>query len=248
MSDADSGPASLEDQISYFLEDITYQGKADRTREAYERVLVDFRGYLASRDLSFEAANHRDCMAYVHQLRGEVAESTVATYASYLHRFYDYMVQVGAFDSNPLVLVVEEMNATMVIHSMAETDVREIMANERVNIATDGLMGESPHPRTFGTYPRVLGKYVRDENLLTLEEAIRKMTSLPARVMGLESKGLIREGMDADLVVLDPLIVENRATYDDPCRYPKGISHVIINGSFAVRDEEITGATPGQII
>jgi len=146
------------------------------------------------------------------------------------------------------ILVVEEMNATMVIHSMAETDVREIMANERVNIATDGLMGESPHPRTFGTYPRVLGKYVRDENLLTLEEAIRKMTSLPARVMGLESKGLIREGMDADLVVLDPLIVENRATYDDPCRYPKGISHVIINGSFAVRDEEITGATPGQII
>jgi site-specific recombinase XerD len=111
MSDAQD--PSVEDQIAYFLEDITYQGKADRTRDAYERVLVDFREYLASRDLTFGKANHRDCMAYVHQLRGEVAESTVATYASYLHRFYDYMMQVGRFDENPMALVVEEIDESI---------------------------------------------------------------------------------------------------------------------------------------
>jgi len=113
MSDAQERDPAREDQIAYFLEDITYQGKADRTRDAYERVLVDFREYLASRDLTFAEANHRDCMAYVHQLRGDVAESTVATYASYLHRFYDYMMQVGRFDENPMALVVEEIDESI---------------------------------------------------------------------------------------------------------------------------------------
>jgi integrase/recombinase XerC len=103
----------VDDHVSYFLDDITYQGKTERTREAYERVLTDFRNYLASRDLSLEDANHRDCMAYVHQIRGSVAESTVATYASYLHRFYDYMTQVGAFEENPMSLVLEEIDESI---------------------------------------------------------------------------------------------------------------------------------------
>jgi integrase/recombinase XerC len=102
-----------DDHVSYFLDDITYQGKTERTREAYERVLTDFRAYLASRDLSLDDANHRDCMAYVHQLRGAVAESTVATYASYLHRFYDYMTQVGTFEENPMGLVLEEIDESI---------------------------------------------------------------------------------------------------------------------------------------
>jgi site-specific recombinase XerD len=102
-----------EDHVSYFLEDITYQGKTERTREAYERVLRDFESYLDSRDLALADANHRDCMAYVHQLRGSVAESTVATYTSYLHRFYDYMTQVGAFEDNPMTLVSEEIDESI---------------------------------------------------------------------------------------------------------------------------------------
>jgi integrase/recombinase XerC len=104
---------TAEDHIVYFLEDIAYQGKSERTQEAYERVLGDFRGYLDSRDLSIEDANHRDCMAYIHQLRGTVAESTVATYASYLNRFYDYMIRVDAFDDNPMSIVVEEIDETI---------------------------------------------------------------------------------------------------------------------------------------
>lgn len=102
-----------EDHVGYFVDDITYQGKSPRTRAAYERVLRDFEAYLHSRNLTLDEANHRDCMAYVHQLRGNVAESTVATYASYLHRFYDYMIRVDAFDDNPMAIVIEEIDESI---------------------------------------------------------------------------------------------------------------------------------------
>ncbi len=109
MSDLTTQSASTE-HIEYFLEDIRYQGKSRRTQEAYERVLHDFADYLDTRDLALQDANHRDCMAYIHRLRGSVAESTVATYASYLHRFYDYMIRIDAFEDNPMAIVVEEMD------------------------------------------------------------------------------------------------------------------------------------------
>jgi len=101
---------ATQDHVEYFLEDITYQGKSPRTREAYGRVLREFQGYLDSRGLDLAAANHRDCMAYIHGLRGEVGESTVATYASYLHRFYEYMTRVDAFSENPMAVVLEELD------------------------------------------------------------------------------------------------------------------------------------------
>ena len=100
----------IDDPVAYFLEDMTYHGKSDRTRVAYERVLREFEQFLTERGTTPAAANHRDCMAWVHGLRGTVADSTVATYASYLHRFYAYMNQIGVFDANPMALVVEEMD------------------------------------------------------------------------------------------------------------------------------------------
>jgi len=112
-SDADRSDEAAQDPIAYFLEDITYQGKSQRTRDAYERVLSRFAAYLDGRGLALAAANHRDCMAWIHQLRGEVGSSTVATYASYLHRFYDYMTEVGAFDDNPMALVMEEIDESI---------------------------------------------------------------------------------------------------------------------------------------
>jgi site-specific recombinase XerD len=113
MSSETDEETADSDPIAYFLDDITYQGKTTRTREAYERVLRDFESYLGGRDLTFDDANHRDCMAYIHGLRGSVASSTVATYASYLHRFYDYMTQVGRFDDNPMSLVLEEIDESI---------------------------------------------------------------------------------------------------------------------------------------
>ncbi|MFB6139219.1 MAG: tyrosine-type recombinase/integrase [Halosimplex sp.] len=113
MSRADREATATEDPVAYFLDDITFQGKSRRTREAYERVLREFESYLEDRGLGLGEANHRDCMAWIHRLRGAVGESTVATYASYLHRFYGYMTEVGAFDDNPMALVLEEIDESI---------------------------------------------------------------------------------------------------------------------------------------
>jgi integrase len=120
MSTTGPAPGDVDDPVGYFLQDVAYHGKSDRTREAYERVLRRFETFLQDPDANpsgtstaLSAATHRDCMAWVHEIRGDVAESTVATYASYLHRFYAYMTQVGAFESNPMALVVEEMDETI---------------------------------------------------------------------------------------------------------------------------------------
>lgn len=105
------------DPIEYFLEDMSYHGRSDRTIDAYERVLREFETFLeggGARDrtstITLQKASHRDCLAWIHEKRGSVADSTIASYASYLHRFYSYMVEVGTFDSNPMTLVMEEMD------------------------------------------------------------------------------------------------------------------------------------------
>jgi N-acyl-D-amino-acid deacylase len=146
------------------------------------------------------------------------------------------------------LLVEEELSVSISLHMMDEDDVREILGYERVCVGTDGLFGGKPHPRVYGTYPRILGHYVRGENLLTVEEAVRKMTSLPARAMGLDRKGVVRAGMDADLVVFDPVTVDTQATFENPRRYPKGIEHVMVNGEFVVRGGETTGELPGRAV
>ncbi|MFC6732683.1 MULTISPECIES: tyrosine-type recombinase/integrase [unclassified Haladaptatus] len=116
MAASDQADAA-EDPVGYFLQDMVYHGKSERTRDAYERVLREFEAFLADADSNPRGASitpgeagQRDCMAWVHTMRGRLAESTVATYASYLHRFYAYMTQVGVFDSNPMTLVREEMD------------------------------------------------------------------------------------------------------------------------------------------
>ncbi|WP_227376653.1 tyrosine-type recombinase/integrase [Haladaptatus halobius] len=119
---ATSSPASPnpDDPVGYFLQDLLYHGKSERTREAYERVLRRFEAFLgdpdrnpSGRSVTPGAATQRDCMAWIHTLRGDHAGSTIATYASYLHRFYAYMTQVGAFESNPMALVVEELHESV---------------------------------------------------------------------------------------------------------------------------------------
>jgi N-acyl-D-amino-acid deacylase len=146
------------------------------------------------------------------------------------------------------LLLEERLEVERICYFAAEEDVKEILQHERTAVATDALLGGKPHPRTYGTYPRVLGTYTRDENLFSVEEAVRMMTSLPARVVGLDGKGLIRPGMDADLVAFDPLTVGTPATYDEPRQFPDGMPHVLIGGEFVVREGEHTGATPGTAI
>jgi N-acyl-D-amino-acid deacylase len=146
------------------------------------------------------------------------------------------------------LLVEERLEVGKITQMLSEDDVQSILQYRGASIATDGLLGGTPHPRTYGTYPRVLGRYVREKNLLRLEEAIQMMTALPARAMGLDNKGLIRPGMDADLVVFDPAVVRSNATFEQPKQFPDGICHVIVNGSFAVREGTPTDSLPGAVI
>ncbi len=156
--------------------------------------------------------------------------------------------EVDPVDAVCDVLLAEELGVSMILHQLDEADVRTIMGSELVTFGTDGLFGGRPHPRVHGTYPRILGRYVREETVLSLAEAVRKATSLAARAMGLSRKGLLRPGMDADVVVFDPVAVEARATYDEPTRPPAGISDVFVGGEAVVAGGEPTGATPGETI
>ena len=142
--------------------------------------------------------------------------------------------------------------ASMVYHLMSEDDIARFMRDPQVSVGSDsGVLtpGEGvPHPRGYGNNARILGHYVRELKVIPLEEAVRKMTSLPASQFGFEKRGLIQKGYAADLVLFNRETVRDRATYADPHQYPQGISVVIVNGVPVVRDGKHTGARPGQVL
>ena len=139
--------------------------------------------------------------------------------------------------------------ATGVYFGISEDDMRFVMRQPWVSVGSDGVPGAPrPHPRAFGTFPRVLGHFVRGEGLLSLEEAVRKMTSLPARMCGLADRGVLHVGAVADVVVFDPDRIADVATYDDPCRYPAGIPHVVVGGEVVLRDGTVTDARAGKVL
>jgi N-acyl-D-amino-acid deacylase len=142
---------------------------------------------------------------------------------------------------------------TGMFHTMSEEDVRLVMKQPWVSIASDGsainLEADGlPHPRSYSTNPRVLGYYVRDQKVLTLEDAVRKMTSLPAQILGLHDRGQIREGFAADLVVFDPATVRETNSFEKPKSYPIGIPYTIVNGTVVIDRGTHTGARPGRAL
>ena len=140
----------------------------------------------------------------------------------------------------------------MVYHFMGDDDIARIMKHPMVSFASDaGVIQPGsgvPHPRGYGNAVRVLGEYVRVRKTISLEEAVRKMTSLPAAHFGFIGRGVIKEGAAADLVLFDPATVKDEATYAAPHAYPSGMPHVLVNGVFVVKDGKTTGARPGQIL
>ena len=145
-------------------------------------------------------------------------------------------------------LIIEEENAaTMVGFSMSEDDVRTIMRSPFQMVCTDGIVLGKPHPRAYGSFPRVLGLYVR-EGVVRLEEAVRKMTSLPAQRFSLSGRGLIRPGMFADITIFDTKTVVDKATYSDPIQFPEGIEYVIVNGQITVKDGVHVGTRAGTVL
>jgi len=140
----------------------------------------------------------------------------------------------------------------MIYHFMSEDDVARIMRHPQVAVASDsGVLTPGvgvPHPRGYGNNARVLGRYVRELKLIPLEEAVRKMTSLPASRFRFADRGLIKEGYAADLVIFDPETVSDRATFEQPHQFPIGIPYVIVSGEAVIEQGRDTGARPGQIL
>ena len=146
-------------------------------------------------------------------------------------------------------LIIEETNmASMANFTMSEEDVKRIIKNPLGMVCTDGLLLGKPHPRAYGAFPRVLSHYSREQKILRIEEAVRRMTSYPARVFNLGKRGYILSDYIADLVVFDPNKVKDTSTFEEPRQFPEGIKHVIVSGELSVKNGKFTGLKNGKII
>lgn len=154
-------------------------------------------------------------------------------------------------------LLIEERGSVACVYFIIdEADLELAMKQPWVAVGSDGsslaidgpLRAGVPHPRNFGTFPRVLGRYVRERKVISLEEAIRKMTTLPASILGLSDRGAIKAGQWADLVLFDPNTVADQATFEDPFQYPVGIDTVLVNGTVVLDEGKHTNARPGKVL
>ena len=156
---------------------------------------------------------------------------------------------------NGAALVIEAQRnggANAIYHVLDEADVRRIMSHPQVMIASDGRLSTPgdghPHPRAYGTFPRVLGHYVRDEHVLTLEQGVHKMTGMPAARLGLTDRGVLKAGAIADVVVFDAARIADRSTFDAPHQYAVGIDHVLVNGVAAISEGKVLDVRAGRVL
>jgi N-acyl-D-amino-acid deacylase len=150
-------------------------------------------------------------------------------------------------------IVAEEAQVAIILFMMSEENVRRGIAHPVLMIGSDSLapaagQGGKPHPRTYGTFPRVLGKYVREERLITLEDGVRKMTSMAAEKFGLRDRGMLAAGKAADITIFDAATVTDLATFDNPHQYPLGIDYVMVNGQIVVEHGAQQPVLPGKIL
>ena len=147
------------------------------------------------------------------------------------------------------LLIEENLAVAFVARTGNPDNIRAIAQHPAQMVGSDGLMtGDHPNPRTYGTFPYILGAFARDEGLLRLEDAVRRMTSAPAQRLGLPDRGLLRDGMKADVVVFNPQSIRANATFDQPKQYPDGIEYVIVNGVPVIDNGVHTGALPGRAL
>tara|TARA_B110000503_G_scaffold38825_1_gene63830 strand:- start:171 stop:1790 length:1620 start_codon:yes stop_codon:yes gene_type:complete len=148
--------------------------------------------------------------------------------------------------------IIKGGGASAVYHAINSDDVDLIMQHPMTSIASDGPLTVynvgSPHPRTYGTFARVLGTYVRERNIISLEEAIRKMTSLPAKILSIDRRGLIKEGYYADITIFDKNVIADKSTFEDPHQYSVGVNSVIVNGIIVVENGMHNGNRPGKVL
>jgi N-acyl-D-amino-acid deacylase len=199
----------------------------------------------------------RGSLASAHWGRTMIAQCPKHT--AYQGRFISELAKKSKkdpFDFTFDLLIEENLAASVVRFGLAEEDVEYVLGYENSMIGSDGsalapygVLGRGhPHPRNYGTFPRVLGHYVRERSIISLPEAVRKMTSLPAQKLGLRDRGVIRPGSWADLVVFNHETIIDVASYSDPKKYPRGIEHVIVNGVLTVSKGRHTGAKAGKVL
>ena len=163
----------------------------------------------------------------------------------------DVMKEMGVSAGEAIARLLEQPNpGSVIIRFGLEEDLRRILQYPDAAIACDcgATTSSATHPRNYGTFPRVLGRYVRDDKVLTWREAIRKMTALPAATIGLIDRGFLAAGMKADIAVFDPATIIDRATYEDPAVLSVGVKHVFVNGTHALRDGVVTGEKGGRAL
>ena len=164
--------------------------------------------------------------------------------------------ELGCTPSEAPLNLYEKGDGSVIVHMMQEEDVETIAGHPLISVCSDGsslstegiLAAGRPHPRSYGTNPRFLARYVRDREVVSLQEAVRKMTTLPASRLGLSRRGRIAPGFAADLVVFDPENVSDTATFESPHSYAAGIPHVAVNGVLVIEHGDFTGQTPGKVI
>jgi len=170
---------------------------------------------------------------------------------------YDWALQKGLKPTSEtgaelVIEAIQNGGASCIYHVLSDEDVERIMAHPLTMAGSDGRLTEPgnghPHPRWYGAFPRILGHYVREKKILKLEEAIRKMTSLSAKRLGLTDRGAIRVGAFADIVVFDPATIIDRATFSDPHQYPVGIHHVLVNGKAAILNGTFQNRRAGRVL
>src|SRR5262245_49113207 len=148
--------------------------------------------------------------------------------------------------------IVEQGGCSAVFHAIGEDDLERILRHPATMIGSDGQIpifgSDAPHPRSYGTFARVLAVYVRERNIISLEDAVRKMTALPAQRLGLTDRGLLRPGMRADVAIFDPIRVRDLATFEKPHQYAEGFSYVIVNGQIVFEGNAVTSARPGRVL
>ena len=148
--------------------------------------------------------------------------------------------------------IVEAGGASGIFHAIDEADLERILKDPVTMIASDGevpVFGQaSPHPRSYGTFVRVLGRYVRERHVITLAEAVRKMSSFPAQRVGLLDRGVLRPGMKADIAVWDEATIADTATFEQPHQYAAGVRTVMVNGEIVFENGSMTAARPGRVL
>ena len=191
-------------------------------------------------DVLICAVNHRELLRYQGKRLSEIAAEW---HEDAIDTIFDFLIR-------------DEAATSVAAFGMSEPDVALALQQPWVSVGTDdsatspeGILGaDHPHPRAYGTFPRILARYVREEGKLSLADAIRKFTALPAQREHLSDRGVIKQGVWADLVVFDPGLIQDVATYDNPNRFPQGMSYVLVNGVPVIEEGRMTGALPGKVL